>query len=270
MKEELLELAKSEKSPITARNLAREYLQARILQSLQRTGAMTMLAFHGGTALRFLYSLPRYSEDLDFALEKPSERYDFRALLKNIRSDLQIQGYAVELKVNDQKTVHSAFVRFPGLPFELTLSPHRDEILAVKIEVDTNPPGGAGLTTSLIRRHVLLNLHHHEPTTLLAGKLHAILQRPYLKGRDIYDLTWYLSDKNWPEPNLVFLNNALAQTDWQGPTLSAGNWREMLHARLGNISWVQVVDDVRPFIADTEELALLTRENVLQLLMSAR
>ena len=270
MKEELLQLAKSEESPLAARNLAREYLQARILLSLQRTGAMTMLAFHGGTALRFLYSLPRYSEDLDFALEKPSERYDFRAFLKHIRSDLQAQGYAVELKVNDQKTVHSAFVRFPGLPFELNLSPHRDEILAVKLEVDTNPPGGAGLTTSLIRRHVILNLHHHDPATLLAGKLHAILQRPYLKGRDIYDLTWYLSDKNWSEPNLIFLNNALAQTDWQGPTLSAGNWREMLHARLESIAWEQVIDDVRPFIADTEELALLTRENVLQLLMSVR
>lgn len=270
MKEELLEQAKSGKSPLAARNLAREYLQAHILQSLQRAGAMTMLAFHGGTALRFLYSLPRYSEDLDFALEKPSERYDFRALLKNIRSDLQTQGYAVELKVNDQKTVHSAFVRFPGLPFDLNLSPHQDEILAVKIEVDTNPPGGAGLTTSLIRRHVLLNLHHHDPATLLAWKLHAILQRPYLKGRDLYDLTWYLSYKSWPAPNLFFLNNALVQTGWQGPSLRSDNWRETLHSRLENIAWEQVVEDVRPFIADTEELALLTRENILQLLMSAR
>lgn len=270
MKEELLELAKSEKSPIAARNLAREYLQAHILQSLQRAGAMTMLAFHGGTALRFLYSLPRYSEDLDFALEKPSVKYDFRALLKNIRSDLQAQGYTVELKVNDQKTVHSAFVRFPGLPFDLNLSPHRDEILAVKIEVDTNPPGGAGLTTSLIRRHVILNLHHHDPATLLAGKLHAILQRPYLKGRDIYDLTWYLSDKNWPAPNLILLNNALTQTEWDGPSLNTNNWREVVYSRLENTTWNQVVEDVRPFIMATEELSLLTRENILQLLMSTR
>jgi predicted nucleotidyltransferase component of viral defense system len=60
-------------SPIqsTGRNLVREYLQARILESLQRAGAMVPLAFHGGTALRFLYAIPRYSEDLDFALEKP-------------------------------------------------------------------------------------------------------------------------------------------------------------------------------------------------------
>jgi hypothetical protein len=43
------------------RNLLREYLQARILAELQRAGAMLSLAFQGGTALRFLYGLPRYS-----------------------------------------------------------------------------------------------------------------------------------------------------------------------------------------------------------------
>ncbi len=267
MKEELLRLAKSEKSPLAARNLAREYLQALILQSLQRAGAMIMLAFHGGTALRFLYSLPRYSEDLDFALERSSERYDFRAFLKNIRSDLETQGYAVELKVNDQKTVHSAFVRFPGLPYDLNLTPHRDEILAVRIEVDTNPPAGAGLETSLIRRHVLLNLQHHDQASLLSGKLHAILQRPYLKGRDLYDLTWYLSDKNWPPPNLVLLNHALMQTNWDGPNLTVEKWRQVVYARLESISWEQALEDARPFLAATEELALLTRENILQLLM---
>lgn len=267
MKEELLRLAKSEKSPLAARNLAREYLQALILQSLQRAGAMTMLAFHGGTALRFLYSLPRYSEDLDFALEGSSERYDFRAFLKNIRSDLETQGYAVELKVNDQKTVQSAFVRFSGLPYDLGLSPYRDEILAVKIEIDTNPPAGAGLRTSLIRRHVLLNLQHHDQASLLSGKLHAILQRPYLKGRDLYDLTWYLSDINWPPPNLVLLNNALAQTNWNGPILTVNNWRRMVYARLESISWEQAIGDVRPFLAATEELALLSHENILKLLM---
>ena len=267
MKEELIQLVKSEKSPLSARNLAREYLQALILQSLQRAGAMTMLAFHGGTALRFLYSLPRYSEDLDFALERPSAGYDFRTFLKTIRGDLETQGYAVELKVNDQKTVHSAFVRFSGLPYDLGLSPHRDEILAVKIEIDTNPPAGAGLETSLIRRHVLLNVQHHNKESLLSGKLHAILQRPYLKGRDLYDLTWYLSDKNWPPPNLDLLNNALAQTNWNGPDLKVDNWRQIVYARLESIAWEQALEDVRPFLAATEDLAMLTRENILQLLM---
>jgi len=123
-----------------------------------------------------------------------------------------VQGYTITLKVNDGKTVRSAFVRSPNLLFELSLSPHQDEILAVKIEVDTNPPAGARLATSLVRRHVLLNLQHHDQSSLLAGKLHAILQRPYFKGHDLYDMMWYLSDMEWPVPNLDLLNNALKQT----------------------------------------------------------
>jgi len=199
-------------------------------------------------------------------LEKPADRYDFRAFLKAIRSDLETQGYVIELKVNDQKTVHSAFVRFSGLPYDLKLSPHHDEVLAVKIEVDTIPPRGAGLATSLIRRHVLLNLQHHDQASLLAGKLHAILQRPYLKGRDLYDLAWYLSDRSWSAPNLVLLNNALAQTNWNGPVLTVDNWREVVYSRLESVSWEQALDDVRPFLSASEDLALLTRENILQLL----
>jgi hypothetical protein len=202
--------------PNQASNVAREYLQARILESLQRSGAMIPLAFHGGTALRFLHGLPRYSEDLDFALEHDAARYNLRAYLVALRTALSAEGYRIELKVNDRKVVHSAFVRFPGLLYELGLSPHRDEVLAVKIEVDTNPPAGAGLATTVVRRHVILQLQHHDRASMLAGKLHAILQRPYAKGRDLYDLLWYLSDPTWPAPNLVLLYNALRQTGWTG------------------------------------------------------
>ena len=188
MKEYLVNLVNQTTSQIEGRNLVREYIQARILGSLQRSGAMIPLAFHGGTALRFLYSHGRFSEDLDFALEGNRQNYNFRSYLQAIRSELSPEGYSVELKVNDQKTVHSAFIRFPGLFFELGLSPQQNEVLAVKIEVDTNPPQGAGLSTTVVRRFVVLQLHHHDKASLLSGKLHAILQRPYTKGRDIYDL----------------------------------------------------------------------------------
>ncbi len=266
MKEHLKSLVQSSASNIEARNLAREYLQALILQSLQRAGAMTALAFHGGTALRFLFSLPRYSEDLDFALEGNRKGYDFRAYLQTIRKDLEAQGYAVTFKVNDQKTVHSAFARFAGLPYELNLTPHRDEVLAVKLEVDTNPPTGAAFDTSLVRRHVLLNLHHHDRASLLSGKLHAILQRPYLKGRDLYDLVWYLSDKSWSPPNLTLLNNALEQTEWTGSAITNENWRDTIYARIESASFEEAVNDARPFLAIQHEAELLTKDNLVRLL----
>ncbi len=263
MKDYLVEQVRSVPHALHAKNITREYLQARILGCLQRIGAMVPLAFHGGTALRFLYATPRYSEDLDFTLEQANQ-YDFRAYLRAIRSELAAEGYAVELKVNDKKTVHSAFIRFRGLLYELGASPHQGEVLSIKIEVDTNPPAGAGLTTSLARRFVPLQLQHHDRASLLSGKLHAVLQRSYTKGRDIYDLLWYLSDPKWPEPNLLLLNNALQQTNWSGKQLTADNWRKILQDRLQSLSWERVVSDVRPFLETDTDVALLTRKNLLR------
>jgi hypothetical protein len=170
------------------------------------------------------------------------------------------------LKVSDQKTVHSAFIRFSGLLHELKLSPHQDEVLAVKLEVDTKPPAGTGLETSLVRRHVVLNLQHHDRASLLAGKLHAVLQRPYLKGRDLFDLVWYLSDRSWPEPNLVLLNNALEQTEWGGPALTVQNWREMVRSRIEAVAFEDALEDVRPFLGSLEDIGLVTKNNLLSLL----
>ncbi|PKO21318.1 MAG: hypothetical protein CVU38_15390 [Chloroflexi bacterium HGW-Chloroflexi-1] len=266
MKEHLSQLVHAAPTPVHGRNVAREYLQARILGALQHAGAMIPLAFHGGTALRFLYASARYSEDLDFALEHSQEQYDFRAYLKSIQRELGVEGYTPEFKVSDQKVVHSAFVRFPGLLFELGLSPFRDEVLAVKLEVDTHPPAGAGLATTVIRRHVLLHLQHHDRASLLAGKLHAILQRPYTKSRDLYDLLWYLSDPTWPAPNLTLLNNALRQTSWPGPELTEGAWREAVRERLRTLAWDQVAADVRLFLEPGADPGLLTLEYLLQVL----
>jgi predicted nucleotidyltransferase component of viral defense system len=270
MKDYLANLVNQAASPLEGRNIAREYLQARILGSLQRAGAMIPLVFHGGTALRFLYSHGRYSEDLDFALEGNRQSYNFRAYLQAIRSELSPEGYPVELKVSDQKTVHSAFVRFPGLLFELGLSSNRNEVLAVKIEVDTNPPLGAGFSTTIVRRFVVLQLHHHDRASLLSGKLHAILQRPYTKGRDVYDLLWYLSDPAWPSPNIAFLNNALLQTRWNGETMTLENWKEQVLLHLSNANWKTIQEDVRPFVEPGFDLNLLNLENFKRLLDKSR
>jgi predicted nucleotidyltransferase component of viral defense system len=266
MKDYLIDRLRGLPTSVHGRNLTREYLQARILGSLQRIGAMIPLAFHGGTALRFLYATARYSEDLDFTLEHAHSKYDFRTYLRAIRAELSAESYPVELKVNDRRVVHSAFIRFRGLLYELGLSPHRDEVLSIKLEVDTNPPAGVTLTTSVVRRHITLQLHHHDPASLLAGKLHAVLQRSYTKGRDIYDLLWYLSDPNWPAPNLVLLNNALQQTGWPGDELNMDNWREIVRNRLQTLAWERIVTDVRPFLEAEGDADLLTRENVLAVL----
>lgn len=264
MKDYLRQLVASQAAP-QARNRVREYLQALILAGLQRAGAFTSIAFQGGTALRFLFSIPRYSEDLDFALERPGASGDVRVWLERVEADLRRENLSAELaRVNDRKAVHSAFVRFPGLLYELGVSAQPAEALAVRVEVDTRPPAGARLETSVVRRHVTLRLPHHDRASLLAGKLHAILCRGYPKGRDWYDLVWYLADPSWPAPNLELLNNALRQTG-AAPVTSA-TWRRAVRRRLEELDWAALQRDARPFLERPDGVELLTPETLRGLL----
>lgn len=265
MKDHLQALIR-ECEPLRGRNVVREYLQARILGAMQRTGAMRSLAFQGGTCLRFLFSLPRYSEDLDFALEGEPSQYDLPGYLRAVRAELSAERYRVDLRVRDRRMVHRALVGFPGLLHELGLSPHTSEALAIRIEVDTGPPAGAQTNVTLVRRHTTLRLYHHDRSSLLAGKLHAVLQRPYTKGRDLYDLIWYLSDRDWPAPNLPLLNAALRQSGWEGGTLARSSWRRTVGERLDALDWTRAALDAAPFLERREDVDLITRENALGLL----
>jgi len=266
MKEHLRQLLAQAQNDVARACLAREYLQARVLESLQDAGVFLRWTFVGGTALRFLYGIPRFSEDLDFSLITPGEDAVFRSALTEVKRALNLEGYGVEVKVSDQKTVASAWLKFPGLPHELGLSPHASQNLSIRVEVDTNPPPGARIETTVVRRHVTLHLCHHDKASLLAGKLHAVLIRPWAKGRDLYDLAWYLADRSWPAPNLKLLNAALAQTGWKGPTMTATNWRAELRRRLKSLDWKRAQADVRPFLERERDITLVTAETLQNLL----
>jgi predicted nucleotidyltransferase component of viral defense system len=249
-----------------ARCMTREYLQSRVLEILQENDAFVNWAFVGGTALRFLYSMPRFSEDLDFSLVKVGLEDNFTDLMKKIKSAFGKEDYALTVKAKSEKTVKSAFLNFSGLLYEIGLSPHRSETISIKVEIDTNPPPMATFETTVVRRHCLLNLQHYGKSSLLAGKLHALLSRKYVKGRDLYDLMWYLSDKTWPDPNIVFLNNALKQTGWRGKKITEGNWRKETAVCISKYDWKKVISDVRPFVEKQKELEMLTKEILIKLL----
>jgi len=252
-----------------ARCLVREYLQARVLETLQNNGAFENWAFVGGTALRFLYSMPRFSEDLDFSLTAAGVDDKFLEFMKKTQSTFLGEGYSLTIKAREAKAVKAAFLRFDGLLYEIGLSPLREQTLSIKVEIDTNPPAGAKLETSIVRRHCMLNLLHYDKSSLLAGKLHALLSRRYVKGRDIYDLMWYLSDRTWPEPNIELLNNALKQNRGERIEITADSWRTETARRISEYDWERVIADVRPFIEKQEELKLMTKENLLKLLHPA-
>ena len=271
MKEHIRNVVAEAKTSAEATLLVREYLQARVLEALQRLGAFEHWAFFGGTALRFLYRLPRFSDDLDFSwtsVSAPREfmHSEFDRYIMRVKRAFELEAYDVDVRERPDAVVQSAFVGFPGLLHDLGLSPHRGQKISIKIEIDTKPPPYASAETSLVRRHTLLNLLHYDKPSLLAGKLHAFVHRPYVKGRDVYDLVWYLSDSSWPEPNLPFLKASLAQTGMELSDKQIADWRNLVAKRIATIKWSRVVADVRPFLERTEDLDHLTRENVLNLL----
>jgi len=267
MKEQLYSLVQNSPDHLQSRNLAREYMQALVLKCLQRSGAMVLLAFKGGTALRFLHNSRRYSQDLEFALQGGLANFEFPNFLRSIQSDLHDQGYVPELKVSDAEPIKEAFVGFPGLLYELELSPDPEDAFSVRIKIDTDPPPGAGLEITLIRRYVLLRLFHYDRATLFAEKISEILGRRDLKGREMYDLVWYLCDPAWPAPNLALLNNAFGSGGWNGAPVRPDTWVNVLEEHLASVYWENVVEDVRPYLeAGDDILPLLNRETLKRLL----
>lgn len=266
MKDYLRQLTEGGANALARNCLVREYLQARVLEALQDAGAFMRWAFVGGTALRFLFSIPRFSEDLDFSLIREGLEPSFKRALEEVRRVFVREGYRLDVTINDRKTVASAWLRFPGLLYELGLSAQPTQVLSIKLELDTRPPPGARIETTIVRRHVTLNLCHYDKASLFAGKLHAVLSRKWTKGRDLYDLAWYLADRHWPAPNLDQLNAALAQTGWEGPTLTAANWRSELARRLEAVEWERARADVSPFLERTSDIDLVSAETLGKLL----
>lgn len=103
-----------------------------------------------------------------------------------------------------------------------------------------------------------MQLQHHDRASLLAGKLHAVLCRDYVKGRDLYDLMWYLSARDWPSPNLEMLGKALAQTAKSGDApADPAAWRALAARRLENVSWDRALADLRRFVASSTKLEMI-------------
>ncbi len=266
MKPYLEHLLTNAADSVQAQGLVREYLQVRVLESLQRAGAFLCLSFHGGTSLRILYDLPRYSEDLDFSLDGSPAAYDFDKFLKAIKRQFTAENYQVEVRTQrSQPVVNKAFVRFSGLLHEFGLSPHKNEVIAIRIDVDTRPPGSAVSESTVLTRHVPLHLRHHDPASLLAGKLMAAFSRDYIKGRDWFDVWWYLEQPDWPAPNFTYLNHGLRQAGYP-EALTPENWKSALGGRVRALNWATVFRDVEPFIRGANRGSEFSQERLLELL----
>ena len=237
-------------------NRVRELLQIIALKIMYEKNTLGRLAFVGGTALRILFDLRRFSEDLDFSLYE-REGFDFREMTQELVSGFQLYGLKADIKIKDSKTVHCAYLRFGKLLRELGLSPLADQKVTIRLEVDTNPPAGAAVVKSMVNKTYMFYVAHHDLPSLFAGKLSACFFRKFVKGRDFYDLIWYLGRK--VKPNYELLNNAIQQTQGVSPQLDEHKIKDFLIENLERIDLEQAARDVERFLEDRSELKLFDK-----------
>ena len=89
----------------------------------------------------------------------------------------------------------------------------------------------------------------------MAGKLNAVMFRKYSKGRDFYDLLWYLT-KNI-KPNIKLLNNGIIQTQKEDMEITEENWKEHVLKSLRSLDYEKIQKDVSPFLIDRNESELI-------------
>jgi hypothetical protein len=133
--------------------------------------------------------------------------------------------------------------------------------LAIKLEIDTRPPAGARCERRIVTRNVTFLLQYYDLPSMLAGKLHAVITRKYAKGRDWYDLMWYLTQRPPIEANVKLLQKALNQTHGAGK-YDAHEWRNLVGDKLASLDMKAVAADVHPFLERPQDAALLTRDNL--------
>ena len=129
------------------------------------------------------------------------------------------------------------------------------------MEIDSNPPAGAKTEISLVNRIYVFTVTHNDIPSLFATKLHACFFRGFIKGRDFYDLLWYLGKRI--KPNFVLLNNAIQQTHPGRTLVTESSFKEFLENELGRIDLKKAQQDVARFLEDKQELKLIDRETFL-------
>ncbi len=239
-------------------NLIREYLQVLILKAIYQSKYGSGLSFMGGTCLRICHNLKRYSEDLDFAMDRKIQKYSFTELHEIIISFLKNTDFDVDIHVGEEKVVQKSFIRVGKLLHAFGLSPLKKQKIHVKLEIDTRPvPVSSHEMESFFvtKFNEMFPILKHSDDTMFAGKICAIFNREYTKGRDFYDLLWYLNRKQ--KMNIDFLNKALKQSRGGISFHDSEDVLLALKKKIKTVRIEEIMKDMSRFLEDASEEAVL-------------
>ncbi len=233
-------------------NALKEITQEIALYALAKSGFFEHAAFQGGTCLRIIHGLDRFSEDLDFALNTPG-KFDLDPFLDKTSEFMQAYGFEMEVSGSEKadKAVQTRFLKDDSIKKLVTLKHLRDlkKKINIKVELDTNPPDHAKDEMKFVEFPTDFSILSHDIPSLMSGKIHALLCRKFVKGRDWYDFSWYISEK--ATPNYEYLAAAIKQTGpWEGKNLKVDRqWlKEALIDKINALEWKKVIEDVTPFL----------------------
>lgn len=248
--------------PIEEENALKEIIQEIILFALWQADFFEVAAFQGGTSLRILHGLNRFSEDMDFILLEPNVEFSWQPYLNNIAdtcNEFGIEPEALDKARMDQR-VKKALIKDTSIANQLNLS-FMDDLngrkLKIKLEIDCNPPLGSGFEYSYLDFPVDFEVGHQDLSSNFSLKIHALLCRGYLKGRDWYDFNWYIAQD--VKPNLLLLQNALIQYGpWKDQELEIDeDWLvNALNEKVSSIDWKMAANDVERFLKPVEQKSL--------------
>ena len=255
-------------------NALREILQEIALLGLWRGKFFEKAAFYGGTALRVLYRLDRFSEDMDFSLLEPFDGFDITGYAAFLRKETEGFGFDVrfeKVEKSIQSPVRSAFLK-ANTRKQLVVIETGDEIvkaitkgqlLKIKLEVDTDPPPGFETQTRYLLQPIPFAVRAFVLPDLFAGKMHAVLCRRWksrVKGRDWYDLVWYAA--NHPELHLHHLEQRMRQTgDWiDDAPLTSERLLDLLFESINNLDVDEASREVEPFVKRPENISIWSHE----------
>lgn len=246
----------------------REIMQEITLAALSRTNFFEKAAFYGGTALRIFYDLDRYSEDLDFSLLQAEPNFSIEPYFASILEEFKSLGLTVsinEKKKTNKSAIDSAFLKAETIWQEIVLEDiiketgvRSNRTLKIKIEVDRQPPLLFTTEEKLLIRPFSFYVKCFSPSSLFAGKLHALLFRKWknrVKGRDWYDLEWYIKKGIAIDIN-HFLARAIDTNDWQKENITENQIKELIYSKIENVSISNIKEDVVRFIKNDDELAI--------------
>ncbi len=239
-------------------NALKEIMQEIVLLGLWRSKFYEKAAFYGGSALRILYKLDRFSEDLDFSLLQPEKAFDIKKYLGAVKAELELWGFEVTAEEKEKKntnTIDSAFIKANTLVHLLKIDPrlktHKNAMMKIKVEIDQDPATGFVSDMKYHLHPIPFTIKTMTLPSLFAGKMHALLCRTTRinsKGRDWYDLIWFV--KNTIPCDLHYLKNKMVQTghiDFS-ETLTKEILAELLSAKSREVDFSLAKKDVEPFL----------------------